>query len=151
MRGLLKQDVLAGFLFIAFALWGFIASRELEAGTSMSMGPGYFPRLISGLLLALGIAIAGVGYVTPAAPLGKAWSIRPLVLVSVAALSFALLLQGMGIVIAITVTVIVGSFAGERLRASDLLLLVVSLILASIALFVWGIGIPLRIWPSWQI
>jgi Tripartite tricarboxylate transporter TctB family len=150
MRRLLKVDVLAGFLFIAFAAWGFVASRELEVGTSMSMGPGYFPRLISGLLLALGIAIAGVGFVTPAAPFVRSWSIRPLLLVSVAALSFALLLQGMGIVIAISVTVIIGSFAGERLRPFDLLLLVVSLILASIALFVWGIGIPLRIWPSWQ-
>jgi hypothetical protein len=150
MRRLLKPDVLAGFMFIAFAVWGFVASRELDVGTSVSMGPGYFPRVISGLLLALGITIAGAGFLTPAAPFVKDWSIRPLLLVSVAALSFALLLQGMGIVIAITITVIVGSFAGERLRPFDLLLLVASLILASIALFVWGIGIPLPIWPRWQ-
>src|SRR5215204_5455749 len=148
MRRLLKTDVLAGFMFIAFDEWGFVASRELEVGTSVSMGPGYFPRAISGLLFTLGIAIAGAGFLAPAAPLITDWSIRPLLLVSVAALSFALLLQGMGIVIAITVTVIVGSFAGERLRPFDLLLLVASLILASIALFVWGIGIPLPIWPT---
>lgn len=150
MQRFLKMDVLAGFMFISFAVWGFVASLELDAGTSVSMGPGYFPRLISGVLLALGIAIAGAGFVSAAAPVVEDWSIRPLLLVSVAALSFALLLQRAGIVVAITVTVIVGSLAGERLRPFDLLLLVGSLIFASIALFVWGIGIPLPIWPTWQ-
>jgi len=150
MRRLLKVDVLAGFMFMAFAAWGFWASLDLDPGTSVSMGAGYFPRLISGLLLALGIAIAGAGFLPAAAAVAEDWSIRPLLFVSVAALAFALLLQRAGIVIAISVTVIIGSFAGERLRPFDLLLLIGLLIFASIALFVWGIGIPLPIWPSWQ-
>ena len=150
MRRFLKVDVLAGFMFMAFAAWGFWASFELDPGTSVSMGPGYFPRLISGVLLALGIAIAGAGFLPAAPAVAEDWSIRPLLFVSMAALAFALLLQRAGIVIAISVTVIIGSFAGERLRPFDLLLLIGLLIFASIALFVWGIGIPLPIWPSWQ-
>jgi hypothetical protein len=150
MRRLLRVDVLAGLMFMAFAAWGFWASLYLDPGTSVSMGPGYFPRLISGLLLALGVLITGAGLLPAAAAVVEGWSIRPLLFVSLAALAFALLLQRAGIVIAISVTVIIGSFAGERLRPFDLLLLIGLLVIASIALFVWAIGIPLPVWPSWQ-
>src|SRR5215212_7419516 len=108
MRRFLKMDVLAGLMFMAFAAWGFATSFELDPGTSMSMGPGYFPRLISGVLLALGIAIVGTGLRPAAASIAGNWSIRPLLFVSIAALAFALLLQRAGIVIAIAITVLVG-------------------------------------------
>jgi hypothetical protein len=149
MNRWLRRDVLAGLMFMSFAMWGFMASAHLDAGTSVAMGPAYFPRLVSGLLLALGIAIAAAGFVeSSGAGLGT-WSLRPIVLVSAAGLAFAALLQQAGIVIAVAAVVLIGSFAGERPRVVPLLLLTMSLVLVSVALFVWGIGIPLPIWPNW--
>jgi Tripartite tricarboxylate transporter TctB family len=145
-------------MFVIFAFWGFLSSHELEVGTSTSMGPGYFPRILSGLLLAFGSVIIAVGRLNPSTSQSDAdfstspsvdWSIRPLVFVSVAALSFALLLQRAGIVVAISVTVLLGCLAGERPRPIEMLILAAMLIIGCIALFVWGIGIPLPIWPRW--
>jgi hypothetical protein len=144
----LKPDLFAGLMFMAFAAWGFAASAELDGGSSGEMGPGYFPRLVSGILMALGLGIAVLGVLSPpAAPLGT-WKLRPIVMVSLAALAFTLLLQKGGIVLAISTAVLIGVFAGERPKLLPFIALTATLVFASIALFIWGIGIPLPIWPS---
>ena len=142
-----KPDVLAGLMFVSFAAWGFIVSANLDPGTSAEMGPGYFPRLVSGVLLALGLAIVAIGALkTSPASFGH-WSLRPIVLISVASLAFAALLERGGVVLAISAAVLIGAFAGERPKPLPLLALTAVLIIASITLFIWGIGIPLPIWP----
>jgi len=135
-------------MFIAFAVTGFALSAELDSGSAIVMGPGYFPRLLSAILLVLGISITAVGLWGGAKNPTHGWTVRPLAMVSIAALLFAALLQRGGIVLAIAVTVLVGSFAGVPPRAIHLALLTVALVFGSVALFVWGIGIPLPIWPS---
>jgi len=147
---LLSPDFLTGLMFIALALLGFALSAELDAGSAMAMGPGYFPRLLSGLLLGLGVAIGAVALWKRPAEVLAPGSLRPIALVSLSCLSFAALLQRGGIVLAVAVTVVVGSLAGGRPRALELVLLLLALILGSIALFVWAIGIPLPIWPNWR-
>jgi hypothetical protein len=149
LRSLRDADVLCGLMFIAFAVSGFALSAELDSGSAMVMGPGYFPRLLSAILLVLGIAITAVGLWGGARNPSHGWTVRPLAMVSIAALLFAAALQRGGIVLAIAVTVIVGSFAGVPPRAMQLAFLTLALVLGSVALFVWGIGIPLPIWPGW--
>ena len=149
MGRLLRADVMCGLMFVAFAAWGFVAGRDLDPGTAVAMGPGYFPRLVSGLLLALGLAITVTGLAAAAGPGLGSWALRPIVLVSLSALSFAVLLDRAGIVIAIAAVVGIGTFAGQRLGLLPLVLLAAGLIVASVALFVVAIGIPLPIWPRW--
>ena len=45
----------------AFLLFG----RELEVGTSFRMGPGYFPTILSWLMVALGAVMAGLAWRAP--------------------------------------------------------------------------------------
>ena len=150
MNWLLKRDVVAGLMFVAFAVWGFWASADLDFGSSREMGPGYFPRLLSLIVLSLGVGILITGFVDGGQPGLPNWQMRPIGFVSLSGLAFAALLYRGGIVAAITATVIVGSLAGTRPRPIALILLSGVLALASIGLFVWAIGIPLPIWPSWN-
>ena len=53
-RGLASKDFLAGILFVAFGLLGVWLARALPAGTASAMEAGYFPRLVCGLLIAIG-------------------------------------------------------------------------------------------------
>ena len=151
MSRLLRRDALAGLMFIAFSAWGFAVCADLEAGTASEMGPGYFPRLVSGIVLLLGVAIV-INAVREAVPLPVAagrW--RPSVCVSLACLVFAALLEPAGVVAAIAATVLVGALAGERPRAPALLALIAGLALATVALFIWGLGIPMSIGPDWEV
>jgi hypothetical protein len=80
----------------------------------------------------------------------EGFALRRIGLISLSGLAFAALLQRAGIIVAIAVTVAIGSLAGERPPLLRLGLLIAALIAAAIALFVWGIGIPLPIWPQWR-
>lgn len=144
----LRRDVFAGLMFIAFGLWGLAASYDLEMGTLSEMGPAYFPRVVSGLLIALGSAITCTGFFRHAAILELPWALRPILMVTIASLAFALLLERAGIVNAITATVFIGVLAGERLRWLPLIALTAGLIVASIALFIWALGMRIPVWPS---
>lgn len=147
MQRWLRADVLCGLMFVAFAAWGFAAGAGLETGSSLEMGPGYFPRLVSGILLVLGLAIAASGLRAADGAAVGGWAVRPITLVSLAALAFAILLERAGIVIAIVTVIAIGAFAGSRIEPRSLAALAVLLVAASIGLFVLAIGIPLPIWP----
>jgi Tripartite tricarboxylate transporter TctB family len=147
MRPLLKRDVLAGLMFIAFGSWGLIAAADLEIGTLAEMGPAYFPRAICGILILLGVAITLTGFPKGSATLVEPWALRPIAMVSIASLAFAALLERAGIVLAITATVFIGVRAGERLKLLPLVALTAALILASVALFVWALGMRIPVWP----
>ena len=52
-----SKDAVAGVLFILLGLgFGLNAWLNLNLGTSLRMGPGYFPLLLSGLLVLPGAA-----------------------------------------------------------------------------------------------
>ena len=59
-RALASKDFLAGILFVAFGLFGLWLARTLPAGTASAMEAGYFPRLVCGLLVAIGALLAVV-------------------------------------------------------------------------------------------
>jgi hypothetical protein len=148
MSRLLTRDVFAGLMFIGFAAWGFWAASDLAAGTATDIGPAYVPRLIAIVLLGLGVIILGIGLLGAERRRLPAWPLRPISFVTLACLAFALLLQRGGIVLAITVTVAIGSFAGRPPHLVTLLLLDAALVIASVGLFIWGLGLPIPIWPS---
>lgn len=145
---LLSRDSLAGMMFVSLAIWGFVSSWSLDPGTSVEMGPRYFPWLVSGILLLLGCAIMMSALLSTNPGAIEGWSLRPILAVSIAGVAFALLLQKGGIVLSVAVTICIGIFAGDRPRLIPLLMLIVVLVSATIGIFVFGIGIPLPIWPS---
>lgn len=144
----LRREVFAGLMFVAFGVWGLMAAANLDAGTLSEMGPAYFPRVLSSLLILLGLAITATGFSRNAVMLELPWTLRPILMVVIASLSFALLLERAGIVLAITATVFIGVLAGERLKWFPLIALTATLIIASIALFVWALGMRIPVWPN---
>ena len=61
MRGVtrLPRDVWAGLVFVAIGLVALIQVRRYPIGTLTAMGPGYFPLILSVLLVGLGLGSAG--------------------------------------------------------------------------------------------
>jgi len=141
-----SQDVLAGLVFFALGLFGLVAGRDLAIGTADEMGTGYVPRLLSVILICLGALIAGFGAVKGGAPVGRiGW--RPVAMVTLAALAFGLTLERLGAVVAVIVTVVLASFAGERMGGRALAATCVVLAIAVVAIFLWGLGLPVRAFP----
>jgi len=146
LPGRSPQDLAAGLLIAAFGLGALWMGRNWPTGTLAAVESGFFPRMLGVLLVLFGTATAGRGLLA-AGPGLSAWAWRPLIGVTVAVLAFAATLESLGLVAAVLLLVGLGNLAGQPLRPVPLLALGGALAFGCIALFVWGLGLPLQVWP----
>jgi putative tricarboxylic transport membrane protein len=150
LRLLLRIDVLAGLLFIAFAVIGLWASHTYPIGTATRMGTGYVPRLLCWLLFGLGVAIVATGLrgAGGSIELGRPiW--RAIVFVPLSLLAFALLIGRFGVIAATVAVVGIGALASRESRPFEVAVAALALVLLTLAIFVWGVGLPIPVWPEW--
>ncbi|MGE0714730.1 MAG: tripartite tricarboxylate transporter TctB family protein [Alphaproteobacteria bacterium] len=142
---LLSRDVLAGLGFLALGLIG-LWLNEYRIGRAARMGPGYMPMLVFGGLAIMGALVALKGLVQPG-PAVERFHLGPLFWVLVAGIVFALLIERLGLVVATIGLVLVASRAGHLGQPLRVLALAVGLALFSVAVFVWGLGVTMKVWP----
>jgi putative tricarboxylic transport membrane protein len=144
---LLSKNLLAGLMFVGFGLLGLWLARDLDTGSASDMGPGYFPRAICALLIVLGGTLAATGLSRTGDP-PEPWALRPLLLITVSALAFALLLKPLGLVATLAVTTLLAGAAGRMLRPAALLALAAALIAVNVGIFVVLLKMPIPLWPT---
>lgn len=141
------KDVAAGLLFMGFGVVALIMSQSYAIGTAARMGPGYFPRLLGVLLLALGGLQCFLGLRSRvSAPLDLRWRALVVLLLSVA--TFIVLTPWLGLVGSATILVVVASGASQEFRWKEALAAGLVLGAVAAALFVRGLSLPLPIWPA---
>lgn len=142
-------NLAAGVLFVLFGLFFGLQSAGLEIGTALRMGPGYFPLVLSGILLLLGLVIAASAVRTEGdANIGAlAW--RGMVFILPAPVFFGLTVQGLGFVPAIFLTTAIAGRASLRMRWPSTLLLATGVTLFATAVFSYGLGLPFRRIGPW--
>ena len=149
-RLLPRKDVLAGLLFIgvaAFALW---ASRNYPIGTTTRMGTGYVPRLLAWILLGLGALVFVQGLRSGGGELERGRSLwRAMIFAPLSLLAFALTIGQYGVVVATVALVGVGALASRESRPLEVAGAALFLVLLTLAIFVWGVGLPIQVWPEW--
>jgi len=142
-------DALAGLVFILFGLLFGVQALGLEIGTAFRMGPGYFPLVLSGLLILLGglimaSAIHGKGN-SDIGPL--AW--RGLLFILPAPVFFGLTVRGLGFVPAIFLTTLIAALASFKMRLPSAVLLAAGVTLFATLVFSYGLGLPFRRFGPW--
>ncbi|WP_187830054.1 tripartite tricarboxylate transporter TctB family protein [Siccirubricoccus phaeus] len=142
----LNRDLLTGLLFIAIGGLGLWLGASLEAGTVGEMQAGYYPRLVCLLMVALGSLVALLGLLRQG-ELPERWHWWPLLMVAVAPLAFALLFDSAGFALTLAAVALLASLAGRMLNPWRMLVLAVVLVAMNIGLFVFVLGLPLRLWP----
>jgi hypothetical protein len=140
-----RQDVLGGLLLVVFGVLALFFGSTLEMGTARRMGPGFFPRILSCLVILLGVAISAMGVKTGGEGVTRiAW--RPLTLVTAAVIAFWLLIDRAGLVAATAAVVIVGGLAGREAKLLEIGLLAVAMAIGTALLFVHALNLPLPLW-----
>ena len=144
------RDLWAGVVFVAIGIAALLLGRGLNVGSAADMGEGYVPLAMAIALIALGTLIVllawwrGPGQADNRFD-GIRW--RPMLFVTAAILAFVTALQPLGLVAAIACSAIAANFAGQPLRARPLAILICVLSLGVMAVFVWGLGLPLHALP----
>ena len=59
------RDVFGGLIVMTIGTGFLVYSRALDIGTASRIGPGYFPTILSILIILLGLVIAGLALRSP--------------------------------------------------------------------------------------
>ena len=141
------KDFYAGLFFFFVGIVTVYEARGYSIGTARDMGPGYFPILIGCLLLVIGAATAVRGLWSKGEGF-KMNTARPLLMLSAAALSFALLLKPCGLIIALLALVFISCLASREFRIRYAVILYFVLAAIAIILFVYILALPLPLFWS---
>ncbi len=143
-----KEDFWSGVMFIGFGAVAAIVGRTYNVGTAMDMGPGYFPTYLGVLLVLIGTLIAARAFWLDGEGIGR-YAVRPVLLLAGAFAGFGILMDEGGLVLALLALLGLSAAAGERFRPLEFVLLALVIVGGSAALFVYGLGLPFRVFP-WE-
>lgn len=144
-----NQDALAGLLFMGLGTFGFAVALGYKFGTTVDMGPGYFPRILSLVLIGFGI-LAFIKGLRACAPVEGGWAWRPLALLTISILLFGFLIERLGLVPALTALFFVSARAGHEFKAREVLVLTAVMSVFAAAVFVWGLKLPYSLF-AWNV
>ena len=74
--------------------------------------------------------------------------LRPVLLVTAAVVAFAYSVQTLGLVLATVLITVIGGFASPQVRVLEMAAVAMLLAIMATAIFIWGIGLPIPIWPE---
>jgi hypothetical protein len=145
------REFYAGAIYIAFGLLGLWFGWAYPMGTAGRMGGGYFPKVLSGLLILFGVIALFRGITVSGKALAP-FRMKPLVLIIAACSLFGLLLQPVGLLGALFLLTVMTAMASQEFRWSPLALAgALALVAACAGVFVWGLSVPLPLFGSWLI
>ena len=158
-----QQDWWAGWMFIAFGLFFIVFSRGTpefidrivgarlisgyQMGSSVRMGPAYFPAVLGGLLAFLG-ALVLLDSIVEKGPGVPKFHFRPLIWIGLSSLAFAYLLKPLGLVLASAALVFVSAYGGHEFKWKEVAIMSVVLVIFSVLVFVKALSLPFPICPD---
>src|SRR3982751_740365 len=92
-----NKNFLSGLFFIGVGGLGIFMAQDYPMGTALRMGPGYFPIVLSGLLILFGIYCLVQGLLKPEKLPGN-WSPRALLILPLATVVFGVLMEHAGFI-----------------------------------------------------
>jgi hypothetical protein len=143
-----RTNALCGAVFIGAGLFFTTQALGLKLGTAYRMGPGYFPLVLAGLLVLLGIVILAQSFRKEGEPIGPlAW--RGMLFILPAPVIFGLTVRGLGFVPALFITAFIACFASHRMTLLGALILSTSVTVFSVAVFSYALGLPFERFGPW--
>lgn len=147
-----QKDFWSGLMFVAVGVafsWG---ALNYSFGSSARPGPAYFP-------FGLGVLLAILGAVTlfealtieteDGEPIG-AISWKPLLIIVGSIALFGFLLPRLGMVLALPILVVTSALAGDEFHWGEALGNAAVLTVGSWAIFIYGLGLVIPLWPAFM-
>ena len=158
-----QQDWWAGLMFIAVGLFfivfalgtpefidSIVGSKLIpgyQMGSSVRMGPAYFPVVLGGLLAFLGLLVMFDSLVEEGPNVAK-FHWRPLLWIGLSSLAFAYLLKPLGLVLASAALVFISAYGGHEFKWKEVTIMSVVLVIFAVLVFVKALSLPFPICPD---
>lgn len=143
-----STDIISGVLLMAISLFFGLQTLSLELGTSINMGPGYFPMFLSAILFVLGLIVFIKAFGREGEPFGKiSW--RGMLFILPAPILFGLTVRGLGFVPSLFLTALVAAQASTKMRLVPALVLAALVTIVSTIVFSYALGLPFVRFGPW--
>ena len=139
------QDFGSAILIILIGAAGVYFGSELTMGTAGRMGPGYFPRLLSWIIIAIGLFIGFKSLVIDGPPIQPP-KLRPMLFVLTSILIFGYSMRVIGLALTAIILVFIAAHARRDVNYLETAIFAVGLSLGTILVFVYALGQPLPAW-----
>lgn len=153
-----QKDFYSGLLLTAVGTAFAYGSTTYKIGRGALMGPGYFPLILSVVLLLLGIVIlaGALIHTTEDGEKMGPWAWKPLLFIIGSNLVFGVLLGGvpsfnipsMGLIVAIYALTFIAAMAGEEFNFKEVAIVATVLAVMSYVAFVLLLKLQFPIWPA---
>lgn len=147
------KEVLSGLLMIAAAAgfaWIVMRPGGLSLGTARSMGPGYFPLMVSMILAALGLIMIVTSFGRGTGEI-QLVSLRSISLVLLAPIVFGLVVRPLGFIVAVASIVMISAWASHRMTLKWAVLTTIGMTAFSVFLFYYMLKMPVTLWGDGSI
>jgi hypothetical protein len=157
MMKLDRKDLGAGASFVAIgllyggiALFGGLGNPRLPMGQALSMGPGYFPIVLSSFLIIIGAILVGRSFFT-----GRetqffnviAW--RAIFMVSLGIIIFGTFVRELGLVLAIFVTTFLAALGSRHVKPIYAAMVSVGIAVFCALIFGYLVRLPIPLLGTW--
>ena len=109
------------------------------------MGPGFFPTILSCVIVAIG-AIVGLKSLAIEGPPIEPTKLRPLLFILIAIVAFGYLIEQVGLAITTAALTVFAAYARQDVNLKETAVLAVFLSAFAIGVFAYALGQPLPIW-----
>ena len=142
------KDFYAGLMYAAIGVGAITVAQGYNMGTSVRMGPGYFPTMLGALLTLVGV-VSMIRSFLHEGDIIKSFSWKEIFLVLGSVVLFGILVRGAGLVPSLILLVVSCAWASDKFKLKTALLLAILTSAFSALVFVKGLGLPFAIIGPW--
>lgn len=136
-----NKDFFAGLLLLAIGGLGFYLALDYPFGSALRMGPGYFPRVLAGILMTFGVFVLIRGLLSNEKVQGK-WGWKPLAFIVIALAVFGFLMDRFGLIPALIAMFFISTFGGHEFKFLEVVILTIVMSAFAVGVFIYGLGLP---------
>jgi putative tricarboxylic transport membrane protein len=116
-------------------------------GTAQRPGTGVLPYILSWCLIGTG-GLLWLKATLVAGPPLTGWAWRPVIMITLATIAFALLVDRYGLAASMLVSMTLAALGTPETRWIEYALFAAIMLALGIAMFIWGLGMPIQVLPK---
>ena len=136
-----NMDVIAGVMLLLIGGSAFYTALEYPFGSSLRMGPGYFPRVLAGIIMTFGLYVLVRGLRTGEKVKGR-WGFKPLAIIVLSLIAFGWTMEHYGFFPALAVLFLIAPAASPEWNWKEVPILFLLMSAFAYLVFIRLIGLP---------
>ena len=137
-----NKDLWAGIHYIAVGAVAMWIAKDYPFGSALRMGPGYFPTVLGGIMMAMGVYVLALGLRKDHEKIQGNLSLRALIVLPISMVVFGILMEEAGFIPAMAALIPISAAAGRDFKWLEVVPLTIGLTVLCAAGFIYGLGLP---------